>query len=60
MGERVEIFLGNHLTDNKTEEKLAAIRAGGKNPFLSSDGEEWRVYLSRRLAMIEKMINEDR
>jgi len=60
MDERVEIFLGNHLTDNKTEEKLAVIRAGGENPFLSSDGEEWRVYLSRRLAMIEKMINEDR
>ena len=60
MDERVEIFLGNHLTDNKTEEKLAAIRDGCENPFLSSDGEEWRTYLSRRLAMIEKMIEEDR
>ena len=28
--------------------------------FDVSDGEEWRVYLSRRLAIIEKMINEDR
>ena len=59
MGERVEIFLGNHLTDNDTENKLNVIRSGGENPFLKNGQREWNAYLAKRLAMIEKMIGND-
>ena len=57
--EKVDIFLGNHLQDNNTEEKLNKIRLGEENPFLKNGQAEWDAFLSKKLAQINKIIRED-
>lgn len=41
--EKVDIFIGNHVWNNDTEEKGKRLLAGGKNEFI--DPEEWRKFL---------------
>ena len=57
--EKVEIFLGNHLEDNNTEEKLNTIEAGYENPFLKNGQAEWDAFLAKRLILINNIIKED-
>ena len=57
--EKVENFLGNHLPNNRTEEKLNVIRQGGENPFLVNGQAEWDAFLEKRLAMVNNIIKED-
>ena len=58
-GERVEIFLGNHLGDNLTEQKLRALECGADNPFLENGQAQWDAFLEKRLARIREIIEED-
>lgn len=58
-GERVDIFLGNHLENNNTEGKLLAIANGEDNPFLKNGQTEWNEFLNERLNLLQKIIEED-
>ena len=44
--ENVDIFIGNHVWNNDTEEKGKRLLAGGKNEFI--DAEEWKKFLLAR------------
>jgi metallo-beta-lactamase class B len=43
LAEEVDIFIGNHVWNNDTEEKGKRLLAGGKNEFI--DPEEWKKFL---------------
>ncbi len=45
--EKVDVFYGNHLWNNRTDEKLAARAAdpAGPNPFI--DPAEWEIFLTQ-------------
>ena len=58
-GEKVELFLGNHLQNNRTEEKLKLLEEQKENPFIRNSQEEWNQFLEARLALINKIIEED-
>ena len=61
-GEKVELFLGNHLQNNRTEEKLKLLEEQTdqtENPFIRNSQEEWNQFLEARLALINKIIEED-
>ncbi len=57
--EKVELFLGNHLENNRTEEKLAMLESSDKNPFIANSQEEWNDFLERRLKLINNIIREN-
>ena len=44
--ERVDVFIGNHVWNNDTEEKGKRLLAGGKNEFI--DKGEWKKFLIAR------------
>ena len=44
--EKVDIFIGNHVWNNDTEERGKRLLAGGKNEFI--DSEEWEKFLLSR------------
>lgn len=58
-GERVELFLGNHLGNNRTEEKLAGMANAQVNPFIANSQREWNAFLSERLNLIAQIIQND-
>ena len=57
--ENVEIFLGNHLGNNNTEEKLKKPGSEGINPFIQNSREEWKLFLEERLSKINEIIEQD-
>ena len=57
--EKVEIFLGNHLENNKTEEKLNKLEICDENPFIANSQKEWNAFLEERLSRIGKIIGEN-
>ncbi len=58
-GERIEIFLGNHVHNNDTVGKLAKVAAGDKNAFVTPD--EWIPFLeSRKAALLSIIESEER
>lgn len=57
--EKVELFLGNHLENNCTEEKLAALPGAEINPFLANSQQEWESFLEKRLNAVRKVIAEN-
>lgn len=57
--EKVEIFLGNHLGNNNTEEKLKKLGNAGINPFIQNSREEWKLFLEERLSKINEIIEQD-
>ena len=57
--EKVELFMGNHLVDNKTEEKLSALQNATENPFVKNSQNEWAEFLSSRMAKTKQLIEED-
>ncbi len=59
--EKVEIFLGNHLENNKTEEKLEILEKNGyeENPFIKNSREEWEAFLEERMLKIKRIIDEN-
>ena len=58
-GERVELFLGNHLNNNQTEEKLAMLESAPINPFIANSQQEWNAFLLKRLNLITQIIQND-
>lgn len=52
----VEIFLGNHVYNNKTDEKLERVAKGEKFAFVAPC--EWRDFLTDRKKMLSDMIKE--
>ena len=58
-GEKVEIFLGNHLQNNRTEEKLGLLNTQKENPFILNSQEEWEQFLDGRLKLINNIIKEN-
>lgn len=57
--EKVEIFLGNHLGNNRTEEKLALLDKVKENPFIANSQSEWNSFLEERLNLITRIIKND-
>jgi len=55
--EKVDIFVGNHVGQNKTEEKYARSLTEKTNPFI--DPEEWEKFLNRREKQLWKLIDEE-
>ncbi len=59
IGERVELFLGNHLGNNKTEEKLALLGKSGENPFVKNSQAEWEAFLLGMSQELTKLIEKE-
>ena len=57
IGERVDLFVGNHLGNNRTEEKLALLETSEENPFLKNSQSEWTAFLEGRKQEALKIIN---
>ena len=57
--EKVELFLGNHLDNNHTEEKLALLHNADENPFTANSREEWEHFLHARLLRIKQIMEQE-
>ena len=57
--EKVEIFLGNHLENNNTEEKLIKHESSDINPFIANSKKEWNLFLEERLSKINQIIEQN-
>ncbi|MBP3391667.1 MAG: MBL fold metallo-hydrolase [Clostridia bacterium] len=55
--QKVEIFLGNHIGNNNTEEKLKRVARGEKNAFYSP--YEWQEFLDGRIKHLNLIIAEE-
>ncbi len=53
-GERVELFLGNHVHNNDTVGKLAKVAAGQKDAFITP--EEWIPFLDGRAEALRALM----
>ena len=58
MGERVDVFVGNHVWNNNTDKKIAALDTAEKNPFIQIG--EWEAFLDERMSAIKKIIAENK
>ena len=56
-GERVDVVLGNHPHQSRTEEKLMRLDAGERDAFI--DPEYWPQFLLDCEARLDKMIKEE-
>ena len=56
-GERVDIFLGNHMQQNNTPEKYKALSAGNDKAFI--DKNEWSEFCMKIKASLYKMIENE-
>lgn len=56
--ERVDIFLGNHMQHNKTEQKAELLKKGDKYAFVN--GSEWSEYALWCIKNLEKMIEGEK
>jgi len=57
--EKVELFLGNHVDNNNTEEKLSMLENCDVNPFIADSQREWNLFLDKRLSAINKIIEQE-
>ncbi len=57
--EKVELFLGNHPENNKTEEKLSKLGKSDVNPFIYNSQNEWLDYLNERMTLITRIIDNN-
>ena len=55
--ERVDIFLGNHMQQNHTEEKAERIKAGNTHAFV--DPSEWQPFNLWCIQNLERMIEKE-
>ncbi len=55
--EKVDIFLGNHMQHNNTEEKAEKLKNGDKYAFVNPD--EWRQYNLWCIENLENMIKQE-
>ena len=57
MEEKVDVFIGNHVWNNNTEEKIEKIGKTERNPFV--DPEEWQSFLNERLEEAREFFEKD-
>lgn len=57
--EKVELFLGNHLPNNHTEEKLQLLGTQEENPFIADSQEQWLRFLEKRLSRFQELIEKE-
>ena len=55
--EKVDIFLGNHMQHNHTEEKARRVRAGERLAFV--DADEWCKYNLWCIENLRQMIKKE-
>ena len=58
--EKVELFIGNHVGNNQTEEKLARIKTEKENPFIDPNGNEWRTFITLCRQNVHSLIENDK
>ncbi len=58
MQEHVDVFVGNHVSNNNTDKKLALLKTSTKNPFINPN--EWVEFLNQRKEKLINIINENR
>ena len=56
--EKVELFIGNHLENNNTEEKLSMLECSDVNPFIENSQKEWSLFLEKKLTLINWIIEQ--
>ena len=57
--EKVELFLGNHLSNNHTEEKLQLLGTQEENPFIAGSQEQWLRFLEKLLSRFQALIEKE-
>ena len=55
--ERVDIFLGNHMQHNHTEQKAQRVKEGDRLAFVNPD--EWRPYNLWCIENLNKMVKKE-
>ena len=56
--QKVDVFVGNHVGQNKTEQKFELIGKSDKNPFI--DPDEWVGFLDSRVPKLLALIDEEK
>ena len=56
--EKVDIFIGNHVGNNNTEEKLKEAETADENPFIKPD--EWKEFLESCRISLENLIKSEK
>ncbi len=56
--ERVDVFVGNHVGQNKTPEKYEMLKTAKTNPFINPN--EWGAFLQRCEGKLLSVIDEER
>ena len=56
--QKVEVFLGNHVENNKTDQKLEEVRKGKKDAFIVPN--EWNDFLESRRKKLFDVIRQDK
>ena len=57
MEEKVDVFIGNHVWNNSTKEKIEKLGKCDKNPFI--DPEEWQRFLKEKLDEADELFKAD-
>lgn len=57
LDEKVDVFIGNHVQNNNTDKKIAALPFSEKNPFIAPD--EWQSFLLERKERITQIIKNN-
>lgn len=55
--EHVDVFLGNHILDNHTQEKYEQMQDSGRNPFIAA--AEWEAFLDTCKKNLERVILQE-
>ena len=51
MQEKVDVFIGNHASNNKTDKKIEKLLSSKQNPFIVEN--EWEEFLKERLNRLQ-------
>lgn len=58
MQEKVDVFIGNHASNNKTDKKIEKLLSSKQNPFIVEN--EWEEFLKERLNRLQQVIESDK
>ena len=58
MQEKVDVFIGNHASNNKTDKKIEKLLSSKQNPFIVEN--EWEEILKERLNRLQQVIESDK
>ena len=57
MKEKVDVFVGNHVWNNRTDEKIERLETSEQNPFI--DPSEWEAFLKERMKTVTRVIESN-